>query len=89
MISFFHERTAPARWTEPRRKECPDWRAVEEVQRLRAEVEKLKQKRVKKTSRNSILPPSTGFKPNQSNAGSTPLNDEGTGSHTKNIPAAC
>jgi transposase len=37
----------------------------EEQQRLRAEVEKLKQKRVKKTSRNSGLPPSKGFKPNQ------------------------
>ena len=34
-------------------------------QQLRAEVEKLKQKRVKKTSRNSNLPPSKGFKPNQ------------------------
>jgi transposase len=38
----------------------------EELQRLRAEVETLKQKRVKKTSRNSSLPPSKGFKPNQS-----------------------
>ena len=38
----------------------------QEQQRLRAEVEKLKQKRVKKTARNSSLPPSKGFKPNQS-----------------------
>lgn len=37
-----------------------------ELQSLRAEVERLKQKRVKKTSRNSSLPPSKGFKPNQS-----------------------
>ena len=49
---------------------------------LRAEVEKLKQKRVKKTSRNSSLPPSQGFKPNQSSAQSTPPpNCEETGSH--------
>jgi len=38
----------------------------QELQTLRAEVETLKQKRVKKTSRNSSLPPSKGFKPNQS-----------------------
>jgi len=37
----------------------------QELQALRAEVEKLKQKRVKKTSQNSSLPPSKGFKPNQ------------------------
>ena len=37
----------------------------EAQQRLRAEVEKLTQKRVKKTPRNSVLPPSKGFKPNQ------------------------
>lgn len=36
-----------------------------ELQALRAEVEKLKQKRVKKTSRNSSLPPAKGFKPGQ------------------------
>ena len=41
----------------------------EEQQRLRAEVEKLKQKRVKKTSSNSGLPPSKGFKPNQLSQG--------------------
>jgi transposase len=34
----------------------------QELQTLRSEVEKLKQKRVKKTSRNSSLPPSKGFK---------------------------
>lgn len=53
----------------------------QELQTLRAEMEKLKQKRVKKTSRNSSLPPSQGFKPNQSSAGSTPRNGEGTGRH--------
>lgn len=37
----------------------------QELQALRAEVEKLKQKRVKKTSCNSSLPPAKGFKPNQ------------------------
>ncbi|MEM1292320.1 MAG: IS66 family transposase [Cyanobacteria bacterium P01_H01_bin.162] len=37
----------------------------EQLQTLQAEVEKLKQKRVKKTARNSSLPPSQGFKPNQ------------------------
>ena len=37
----------------------------QELQTLRAEVEKLQQKRVKKTSRNSSLPPAQGFKPNQ------------------------
>jgi transposase len=37
----------------------------QEQQQLRAEVETLKQKRVKKTSRNSSLPPSKGFKANQ------------------------
>jgi len=44
-------------------------------------VEKLKQKRVKKTSRNSSLPPSKGFKPNQSNAQTTPVDGKETGSH--------
>ncbi len=43
----------------------------QEQQRLRAEVEKLKQKRVKKTARNSSLPPSKGFKPNQSRGETT------------------
>ena len=37
----------------------------QELQTLRAEVEQLQQKRVKKTSRNSSLPPAQGFKPNQ------------------------
>jgi transposase len=50
---------------------------------LRSEVEKLKQKRVKKTSRNSSLPPSKGFQPNQSSAQSTPLNGEERGCHRK------
>ncbi|HEY9626946.1 MAG TPA: hypothetical protein V6C84_06570 [Coleofasciculaceae cyanobacterium] len=40
----------------------------QELQRLRAEVEKLKQKRMKKTARNSSLPPSKGLKPNQGSA---------------------
>ena len=37
----------------------------QDLQQLRAEVEQLKQKRVKKTTRNSSIPPSKGFKPNQ------------------------
>ena len=37
----------------------------QELQTLRADVEKLNQKRAKKTSRNSSVPPSKGFKPNQ------------------------
>lgn len=53
----------------------------QELQRLRAEVEKLKQKRVKKTSRNSSLPPSKGFKPNQRGSESTPVTSEETGRH--------
>ena len=53
----------------------------QELQTLRSEVEKLKQKRVKKTSRNSSLPPSQGFKPNQSSAASPALSGEATGSH--------
>jgi transposase len=48
---------------------------------LRAEVDKLKQKRVKKTSGNSSLPPSKGFKPNQSRVQTTPVTQEETGSH--------
>jgi transposase len=40
----------------------------QELQSLRAEIETLRQKQVKKTSRNSSLPPSKGFKPNQSNS---------------------
>ena len=38
-----------------------------ELQDLRGEVEKLKCKKVKKTSRNSSLPPAKGFKPNLKN----------------------
>lgn len=53
----------------------------QELQALRAEVEELKQQRVKKTSHNSSLPPSKGFKPNQSSAGSTSSNPQETGSH--------
>lgn len=53
----------------------------QELQSLRAEVEKLKQKRVKKTSRNSSLPPSKGFKLNQSNAQSPTHDCQETGSH--------
>jgi len=37
----------------------------QELQTLRAEVEKLQQRRVKKTSRNSSLPPAKEFKPSQ------------------------
>ncbi|MCL6436379.1 MAG: IS66 family transposase [Leptolyngbyaceae cyanobacterium HOT.MB2.61] len=53
----------------------------QELQMLRAEVDKLKQKRVKKTSGNSSLPPSKGFKPNQSRVQTTPVTQEETGSH--------
>jgi transposase len=53
----------------------------QELQRLRSEVERLKQKRVKKTSRNSSLPPSQGFKPNQSSVQATPVNGEETRGH--------
>ena len=55
----------------------------QELQTLREQVGKLKQKRVKKTSLNSSLPPSKGFKPNQSSAQSTPLKGEETGRHHK------
>lgn len=44
----------------------------QELQTLRAEVDTLKQKRVKKTSQNSSLPPSKGFKPNQASTESVP-----------------
>jgi hypothetical protein len=44
----------------------------QELQTLRTEVEKLKQNRVKKTSRNSSLPPSKGFKPNR-NCSTVPI----------------
>jgi transposase len=53
----------------------------QELQTLRAEVEKLKQKRVKKTSCNSSLPPSKGFKPNQSSSESTLPDCKAIGSH--------
>lgn len=53
----------------------------QELQRLRAEVEQLKQKRVKKTSRNSSLPPAKGFKPNQSRCDPTASPSDETGSH--------
>lgn len=53
----------------------------QELQRLRSEVEKLKQKRVKKTSRNSSLPPSKGFKPNHSRAQSPLPDSEATENH--------
>ncbi|HEY9815420.1 MAG TPA: IS66 family transposase, partial [Candidatus Obscuribacterales bacterium] len=53
----------------------------QELQTLRSEVERLKQKRVKKTSRNSSLPPSQGFKPNQSSVQTTPVHGEETGRH--------
>lgn len=53
----------------------------QELQRLRSEVDKLKQKRVKKTTRNSSLPPSKGFKPNQSSVQATPVHGEEAGSH--------
>ena len=55
----------------------------QELQRLRSEVDKLKQKRVKKTTRNSSLPPSKGFKPNQSSVQATPVHGEEAGSHRK------
>lgn len=53
----------------------------QELQALRAEVERFQQKRVKKTSRNSSLPPSQGFKPNQSRAESAFPEAEATGRH--------
>jgi transposase len=42
------------------------------VQALQAEVEKLKSKRIKKTSHNSSLPPAKGFKPNSEGAKPNP-----------------
>ena len=53
----------------------------QELQTLRAEVEKLKQKRVKKTARNSSLPPAKGFKSNQNSEQSTALKGEERESH--------
>lgn len=53
----------------------------QELQTLRSEVEKLKQKRVKKTSCNSSLPPSKGFKPNQSSSQSISVKGKETGHH--------
>lgn len=55
----------------------------QELQTLRAEVETLTQKRVKKTSKNSSLPPSQGFKPNQRRAQSTCVKGEEPGPHRK------
>jgi transposase len=54
----------------------------QELQGLRGEVEGLKQKRVKKTSRNSSMPPSKGFKPNQSRSESSSGNDPTPPNHT-------
>lgn len=54
----------------------------QEVQTLRSEVENLKQKRVKKTARNSSLPPAKGFKPNQSSTERPPASKPGTLKHT-------
>ncbi|MBD2234612.1 IS66 family transposase [Phormidium tenue] len=48
------------------------------VQALQAEVERLKGKRIKKTSRNSSLPPAKGFKPNSE--GSKPSQSQRTAS---------
>ncbi|WOD36971.1 IS66 family transposase [Nodosilinea sp. E11] len=48
------------------------------VQALQADVERLKGKRTKKTSRNSSLPPAKGFKPNSE--GSKPSQSERTAS---------
>jgi transposase len=53
----------------------------QELQALWAEVEKLQQKRVKKTSCNSSLPPSKGFKPNRSRAESAFPDSEATRRH--------
>lgn len=54
----------------------------DEVQTLRSDVETLKQKRVKKTSRNSSLPPSKGFKANQSKSESSSENSPIRPKHT-------
>ena len=48
------------------------------VQALQAEVERLKRKGIKKTSRNSSLPPAKGFKPNSE--GSKPNQSQRTAS---------
>ncbi len=53
----------------------------QEVQALRSEMEHLKQKRVKKTARNSSLPPAQGFKPNQSRAESPSVKGKVTEHH--------
>lgn len=42
-----------------------------ELQKLRAEMEKFKRKRVKKTSRNSSLPPTQDFRANRCHQGKT------------------
>ena len=48
------------------------------LQKLRTEIEKLKEKRVKKTARNSSLLPAKGFKPNQSKTESIQKVRQGT-----------
>jgi len=53
----------------------------QELQTLRSEVKTLKQKRVKKTSRNSSVPPSKGFKPNQSKSESSSQNSPPLAKH--------
>jgi transposase len=54
----------------------------QEVQTLRAGLEKVQQKRVKKTSRNSSLPPAKGFKPNQQCSESARSDQVGRSRHT-------
>lgn len=54
----------------------------QDQQTLRAEIEKLKQKRVKKTSRNSSLPPAKGFKPNQHRSESVSQSEAKRESHS-------
>lgn len=53
-----------------------------DLQTLRSAVETLKQKRVKKTSCNSSMPPSKGFKPNQSKSESSSETDPRPPNHT-------
>ena len=54
----------------------------QELQTLRSEVETLKQKRIKKTSRNSSLPPSKGFKPKLSKSEPSPRTASTPKKHT-------
>jgi len=54
----------------------------QELKTLRSDVEALKQKRVKKTSRNSSVPPSKGFKANQSKSESASENGSTPPKHT-------